>query len=500
MKMRKRQRKPVMALLLVLSMLLSLVSVPTTSYAAEPHTITYDFRKAGLDGAPGVPEGFVLEGASSNYPIVDQWESFGIGLQTNLDLPSRTIRLPVPASGTYQVYFKGYQSRGSGIGELEIDETNVGSYDFYAVDSMMGPELELGKVNLKSGLRKLKFTVVDKNADSIWYYMQPSELRLVELDPELASVSITASAGLLAVDDQIQLQVSGLLSNEHAADLTGAAIAYESSDASVVSVDQNGMVTAHKYGDATIKATVTLDGIAREGTVALKVLAGLDRIEMAVDNPSIYVGRHTYVTLRAFKTDDSLIDLNGAGVELKSSNPAVASIDSNGIVVAKSAGRTTISASITLSGITTSASQEVEVMNKQIFPRNMAVYTDKWGVIHTVAETPQIDGLLNESAWNAARTLSDFVTAFENEPSELQTEVKVLYDASNLYFGLQGELSEATDSDFVELYIFDEASKEIYIAPFSINNGRKVISEHHYGRNTLSNFSSSVNVNSKRLP
>ncbi|MBP1988840.1 S-layer homology domain-containing protein [Paenibacillus eucommiae] len=495
MELRKRQLKPVMALLLVMSMLMSMVHVPTTSYAAEPQMIKYDFRKAGINDTPGIPEGFVVEGATSNYPKVEQWDSFGIALQTSLEVPSRTIQLPIPASGTYQVYFKGYQSVGSGIGQLEIDGMNVGNYDFYAADYMMGSELELGKVNLKSGIRKLKFTAVGKNDASTWYYMQPSELKLLELAPELESVSIAAPTSLLAVNEQIQLQVSGLLSNENAADLTGAEIVFESSDDAVVSVDQDGMVTAQQYGNATIKATVTLDGIAREGTVALNVLAGMGRIEMSVDNTSIHVGRHSYVTLSAFATDSTLIDLNGVSIGFNSSNPAVASVDNNGIVVAKSAGKTTISASVTWSGITTSDSQEVEVTNKQIIPQNIPVYADKWSIIHAAAETPQIDGLLNESTWNEARTLSGFVTAFENHSSALQTEVKVLYDADHIYFGLQGALSEATDSDFVELYILSKDSKKMYIAPLSINNGRRVISEHHYGGSTVKNLSSSVKVN-----
>ncbi|RAV07363.1 hypothetical protein, partial [Paenibacillus contaminans] len=132
-------------------------------------TFVYDFSQIGLDGASGTPAGFVLEGQTNEYPLVAPLQGNGIGIQSTLSVPSRTVQLPVPASGTYEVYLKGYQDAGSGIGELRIDGVVAGFYDFYNVDSKMGPELKIGKVNLKTGNRKLTFTVVDKNESSIWY-------------------------------------------------------------------------------------------------------------------------------------------------------------------------------------------------------------------------------------------------------------------------------------------------------------------------------------------
>src|SRR5689334_11242219 len=49
-----------------------------------------------------------------------------------------------------------------------------------------------------------------------------------------------------------------------------------------------------------------------------------------------------------------------------------------------------------------------------------------------------VDGVLNEDVWGEAPIASDFVQAEPKEgaPASEQTEVRVLYDDSNIYFGV----------------------------------------------------------------
>src|SRR2546430_2304887 len=60
--------------------------------------------------------------------------------------------------------------------------------------------------------------------------------------------------------------------------------------------------------------------------------------------------------------------------------------------------------------------------------------------IHAIKITDKvtIDGRLEERAWEAAPLVSNFIQAEPNEgdPSSEKTEVRVLYDAENLYFGI----------------------------------------------------------------
>lgn len=472
-------------------------NLASTTLVADPITIAYDFREVGLDGELGTPNGFFVEGSTSTIPRVVKTQTYGIQLQTDLVYPSREIQLPVQASGTYDVYFTGFTSVGSGIGQLKIDDQIIGRYDFYAPDYMMGPELKIGKANIKAGSRKLTFTAVDKNPQSIWYYLQPSELRLVELPPELDFISIKAAESILPVNETTQLQVTGILSNEEVADLTDANIVYESSDESVVHVDSDGNVTALQKGHAKIKAWVTLNGITKEDELTIVVNSGiLDRVVMTVDDSNIVVGRHSFVMAHAYTAENERIDLDAGQAQFSSSNPSVATIDSSGIIVAKSAGKTVISASVTLRGTTKSDSREIEVTEKQIVPQNIPVFVDKWTVIHPANGSMQIDGVLNESSWHTASTLSSFVTAYENLPAQLQTEVKVLYDHVNVYFGIEGELpavSDGTESDVIELYIRTN-DQRVYVVPLSTNNGKNVVSEHGSSVRLFSGFDAKTNI------
>src|SRR5437867_386486 len=55
-----------------------------------------------------------------------------------------------------------------------------------------------------------------------------------------------------------------------------------------------------------------------------------------------------------------------------------------------------------------------------------------------VSDKITVDGMLNEEAWAGAPVAGDFIQSepLEGEPSAERTEVRVLYDRENLYFGL----------------------------------------------------------------
>ena len=61
-----------------------------------------------------------------------------------------------------------------------------------------------------------------------------------------------------------------------------------------------------------------------------------------------------------------------------------------------------------------------------------------------VTEPIKIDGLINETAWTAADVLADF---YQQEPKEGETasektEIRVLFDDNNIYFGIRAFDSE----------------------------------------------------------
>ncbi len=58
--------------------------------------------------------------------------------------------------------------------------------------------------------------------------------------------------------------------------------------------------------------------------------------------------------------------------------------------------------------------------------------------VFQITEAPVLDGLLNEQAWKDAAVAGEFVQKDPNEgmPATERTEVRVLYDSENLYFGV----------------------------------------------------------------
>ena len=54
-----------------------------------------------------------------------------------------------------------------------------------------------------------------------------------------------------------------------------------------------------------------------------------------------------------------------------------------------------------------------------------------------ISEAITLDGQLDEPAWRQARPLADFITHLprEGDPATERTEVRILYDDDNLYFG-----------------------------------------------------------------
>ena len=73
--------------------------------------------------------------------------------------------------------------------------------------------------------------------------------------------------------------------------------------------------------------------------------------------------------------------------------------------------------------------------------------------VSRVTEEIKIEGVLNESAWTSAQVISDFR---QQEPNEGQsatekTEVRVLFDDKNIYFGIRAFDSEPTKINAREL-------------------------------------------------
>lgn len=93
----------------------------------------------------------------------------------------------------------------------------------------------------------------------------------VHVLPDLAQVTLTADKTALTSASTGALSVSGILSDGSQADLSQAQIVYASDNEQVAKVDDNGIVTAIAEGIATFKASVTLQGVTKEGSTQIIV-------------------------------------------------------------------------------------------------------------------------------------------------------------------------------------------------------------------------------------
>ena len=121
--------------------------------------------------------------------------------------------------------------------------------------------------------------------------------------------------------------------------LTGRAIAWSSSNTSVATVNSSGLVTALAVGSATI--TATSEG--RSGTGGLTVTAvPVASVSASLAPTSVAVGATSQAT--AVTRDASNNVLAGRTVTWSSSNTAVATVNSSGLVTTLAVGTATITA------------------------------------------------------------------------------------------------------------------------------------------------------------
>jgi len=137
----------------------------------------------------------------------------------------------------------------------------------------------------------------------------------------------------------------------------------------VVSVDGGGLVTALGVGTATVAATSE----SKSGTATVTVsLVPVATVSVAPDSLDLVVGQ--FGTLTATLRDSAGNVLSGRAVSWATLNPAIATVDANGVVTAVAAGKTTVAA--TSEGHSGMATVKVrEVLTGLDFPGNAAVAT-----------------------------------------------------------------------------------------------------------------------------
>lgn len=161
---------------------------------------------------------------------------------------------------------------------------------------------------------------------------------LTAREPVVANVAVTAPASTLFVDHSMTLTATARSASNQL--LTGRTVTWTSSNPSVASVTDQGTVTGVAAGTVTITAVVE----AIVGQLNLTItLAPISSISVSGPGSSVVAGQSINLTATAHSASGQA--LSGRSFVWATSDLAVASVSSAGVVTGVAAGTATISAS-----------------------------------------------------------------------------------------------------------------------------------------------------------
>ena len=151
--------------------------------------------------------------------------------------------------------------------------------------------------------------------------------------------------------------------------LTGKPVVWASSNSAAATVTSAGVVTAIAPGTATITATV--DGVSGSSAITVSV-APVASVTVAPQSPTLTVAATTQLSATVVDVNGGIVA--GASVSWGSSNPAVATVSSSGLVTGIAAGTSTITAtSGSKSGTTAVTVTTVPIKSVSLSPTSASV-------------------------------------------------------------------------------------------------------------------------------
>lgn len=155
--------------------------------------------------------------------------------------------------------------------------------------------------------------------------------------PAVAEISIEPSTASLYIGEGLVLRA--VLRAADGTELTEREIAWSSDDPAVASVSATGEIQALAHGSAEI--TATSEGRSATATISV-IPRPVASIEISPGVATLNVDATRQLSVRLTAADGS--ELTGRLVEWSSADPAIASVNADGLVTGEAAGQTTITA------------------------------------------------------------------------------------------------------------------------------------------------------------
>jgi len=224
--------------------------------------------------------------------------------------------------------------------------------------------------------------------------------------PPVATVAVTLSPNSLTVGQTVQ--ATTVLKDAGGNVLTGRTITWASSNTAAATVNATGLVTAVGAGTSTI--TATSEGINGTATVTV-TLVPVASVTVTLNSPSLTTGQSTQAT--AVTKDAAGNVLTGRAITWSSSNTAVATVSSTGLVQAVGAGTAAIKATsgtiVGSANLTVTAAAPAPVATVTVSPSSANL---------SAGRTQQYTATLKDASGN---TLTGRVVTWSINPTSVAT-------------------------------------------------------------------------------
>lgn len=241
----------------------------------------------------------------------------------------------------------------------------------------VGAEIGQKNINVTAKSENSEIATIDSSGvvhaigvgdTTIQVEVQCGELKFTQNVPvhvsarELSYITIIPERSKLYVNEEIEYEVKLFDENNVEFQSDIAELQVTSSDPSVISV-VNGKLVGVQPGSATVTASVNYTGATKKATASVEILP-------RVFTSAKLLADYRFLTLNSDGAQlcvmllDNLgheIDSQNATVKYKSNNPEIIAVSESGWIAPKALGDTTLSAEVTLGGITHSCEMPMSV-------------------------------------------------------------------------------------------------------------------------------------------
>ncbi|MCU6707784.1 heparinase II/III family protein [Paenibacillus sp. J5C_2022] len=365
--------------------------------------VMYDFRPPANGGTALLKEATL---ANSNWRLAElapalaerslafRNQAYGIYMAANAGEYAE-FDILVPSTDTYVVVYKSGSYNGGKLGEAAIDGKSVFVHNHGGTLGTNAPEQLYKSIYLTEGVHKLRLESLQSDG-----FLTPTWIKLV---PAPAPTFVSAEGSVTKTDvipgQTARFATTALLSDgfeyadNHFPDLLTASLSYASSDSAIAEIDGNGRITARTPGEATMSAILSLNGEEQPDPIQAAFKVGsktFGSVSFDATKDTMSAGGPPFaLSVKAY-------DNSGAGIDAQEDLQIVYSVTNNGVlalntemrtVTPVAVGEATVTATVTLGGVTHNASFTVQVVPEFLESISLEVNSKN---IH-IGDTPRIN-------------------------------------------------------------------------------------------------------------